>query len=115
MARIMVVDDEPQIVNLLDKFLTKKGHEVIKCYGGQEAMNLIHKKEAADLIILDHRMPVVDGSEVLKEARKVYGDMPVLMLSGSVGGRSKDLEINGFLAKPISLDQLLKKIQEILK
>ena len=67
MAKILIVDDEQNIVDILSEFLTKKGFQTIKCYNGKEAIEAINRGIPVDLIVLDHRMPGMDGAVVLKE------------------------------------------------
>lgn len=115
MQKIVVVDDEREIVNLLERFLIKEGFEVVKCYGGKEALDFINSEGTANLILLDRRMPEIDGIAVLKELERLNKGIPVIVLSGSGGGSAKNMKIDAFLEKPLNLDILLDKIKEVLK
>jgi len=117
MPKIMVVDDESEIVNLFNAFLTKHGFEVVKCLGGQRAIEVIDSEEfnTVDLILLDRKMPNVDGVEILNHLKSVSKKVPVIMLTGSLGGKVKDVEVDELLTKPLDLHEVLKKINKFVK
>ncbi|MGB2630611.1 MAG: response regulator [Candidatus Omnitrophota bacterium] len=116
MAKIMVVDDEREILSLLNVFLKKKGFEVVLCQGGKPAIIEVIKNNAEiDLVILDRRMPDVDGFVVLEEIRKIEKYIPVIMLAGSLGGDTKKIPVDDFLMKPIDLNKLLEKVEKYLR
>ncbi len=118
MRTILVVDDELHIVDLLDEFLTKEGFRVIKCNGGREALNVIKSDKPIDLTVLDSKMPEVDGFAILKEMDKTRSQTPVIILTGSIDWESRHGRtgnIKAVLTKPIDLDELLNKINEMLK
>ena len=117
MRTILVVDDELHIVDLLDEFLTKKGFQVIKCSGGKEALNVIKSDKPIDLMVLDSKMPDVDGLTVLEELDRIRSKIPTIILTGSIDWRIKHEQsrnARAVLIKPIILDKLLDKINEIL-
>ncbi len=81
-AKILIVDDEPKNVKLLEAFLIPGGHQVIKASNGEEALQQV-QQERPDLILLDVMMPMMDGYEVLKhlKADGRWRDVPVIMIS----------------------------------
>jgi len=81
-AKILIVDDEPKNVKLLEAFLIPGGHQVIKASNGEEALQQV-QQEKPDLILLDVMMPMMDGYEVLKhlKANGRWRDVPVIMIS----------------------------------
>lgn len=79
MARILVCDDERDIVRALKIYLTAAGYEVLEAYNGKEALDVVGENEV-DLIVLDVMMPVMDGIEAIMKLRENY-DMPVIFLS----------------------------------
>ena len=83
MRTILVVDDELQIVDLLDEALTNKSFQVIKCSSGKETLNVIKSDKSIDLMILDSKMPDIDGFTVLEEMDKIRSETPVIILTGS--------------------------------
>jgi len=110
--RILVVDDEVNIVKLLESRLTANGYTVITAYNGREALDKV-KQERADLIILDLMLPDIDGYEVLRLLRleEDYKEVPIIMLTGC--GQMNDIKkgIEGgavsYIAKPFKPNVLL--------
>ena len=86
MKKILVVDDEKPISDIVKFNLTKEGYEVSTAYDGEEALKMVPEVEP-DLIILDLMLPKIDGLEVCREVRKNY-DMPIIMVT------AKDSEID---------------------
>ncbi len=117
MAKILVVDDEARIVDLIEKYAVFAGHSVIKAYDGETAV--VHcKNKTIDLVILDVMMPLMDGFTACREIRK-FSDVPVLMLTAR--GEEYD-RINGFeigaddyLVKPFSPRELMLRVEAILR
>jgi CheY-like chemotaxis protein len=82
MKKILVVDDKPQIRDLVQAEFEDEGYSVILADGGREAMTkLAELKFAVDLVILDIKMPDVSGLEVLNQIKKQNKDLPVILLS----------------------------------
>lgn len=119
--RILVVDDEEEIAKLLEEFLNKKGYRVITALGGQKAIEIIKSQEYIDLMILDLKMPAVNGMDVLQELRRLNKQIPVVILSGSLDLQNfiddlKKINYNekNILYKPLDLFVLLKIIKNYL-
>ncbi|HDN85606.1 MAG TPA: response regulator [Candidatus Omnitrophica bacterium] len=120
MAKILVIDDEYQILDILERFLVKMGFQVITALGGEEGIKAIDSQDV-DLIILDMKMPKVTGIDVLKELRKKEKRMPVLILSGSLG-IVREVELlkelgytqEDIVTKPIDLFNLLERVRSKL-
>ncbi|MCD6228409.1 MAG: response regulator [Candidatus Omnitrophica bacterium] len=120
MAKILVIDDEYQILDILERFLVKMGFQVITALGGEEGIKAIDSQDV-DLIILDMKMPKVTGIDVLKELRKKEKKMPVLILSGSLG-IVREVELlkelgytqEDIVTKPIDLFNLLERVRSKL-
>ena len=115
--RILVVDDDPQIVSFLKRGLTYEGYTVDTASDGTEALARAREAEP-DLVILDIMMPGIDGLEVsrrLREASKV----PIIMLTakGTVTDRVKGLDsgADDYLVKPFAFDELLARIRAMLR
>ncbi|MDD5173600.1 MAG: response regulator [Candidatus Omnitrophota bacterium] len=119
-ARILLVDDEPAILLLLERLLDKKGFVVTVADGGRKALELIALGLKTDLMIIDKKMPDLDGPAVLQELAKQERTMPVILMTGSLGadalvtGLSWPHEIR-CLTKPASFDDLLAAICTMLK
>ena len=114
MTKILVIDDEQEILSLLNIFLTKKGFEVTTCPSGRQGLELVKSDDSINLVVLDRRMPDIDGKEVFEEIRKFKSSLPVIMLTGSLEDKAKAIGVNGFLMKPIDLNELLDKINNLI-
>ncbi|MFH1062171.1 MAG: response regulator [Candidatus Omnitrophota bacterium] len=122
MYKILAVDDEIAISSILDKFLTKCGYQVIVANGGEQAIKIISEHKDIDLMVLDIKMPGVSGVDVLHVLRKLNNNIPVIILSGSIGIQENVEILNDLgydeervLYKPIDLNELLMRIKQTLK
>jgi len=84
--RILVVDDDPQVLKLFTRILTRDGYEVHTVESGKQSLELLNKGERFDLMVLDLSMPAPDGFEVLKEVRAGQPGLRILVVSGFMGG-----------------------------
>ena len=120
MARILVVDDEKGITNIIKSLLSKEGHEVQIANEGTEAIKKIEAVNP-DLVILDVMMPGMNGYEVCAEIRRSasYNNLPVLMISGNNEPErelgTSEMEPTEYLSKPFDNAVLLTRIRELLK
>lgn len=101
MKKILVVDDEKPISDIVKFNLAKEGYEVFSAYDGEEALQKVEEIHP-DLILLDLMLPKIDGLEVAKEVRKTY-DMPIIMVT------AKDSEIDKVLGLEIGADDYVTK------
>ncbi|MBP3886397.1 MAG: response regulator transcription factor [Cellulosilyticum sp.] len=117
MYKILVVDDEKMIRELIKRYATFEGHEVFEACNGMEAVEKC-RKEFYDLIIMDVMMPELDGFSACSEIRKT-SDTPVIMLSarGEEYDRIHGFEIgvDDYVIKPFSPKELMMRIQAIMK
>src|ERR1700730_10940030 len=111
---VLIVDDDPDILQPLGLCLSTEGDRVLMAANGEEALELL-KSERPDVILLDLMMPVMDGWQFVAEmdARGQRG-APLLILSAdrAVQGHAGNLKASGHLAKPFDLDELLTKVQQ---
>ena len=121
MYKILVVDDEPRIAKVLEEFLVKSGFEVIKALGGEETIEILHSDIKIDLMVLDMKMPKVNGKDVLEEMRRINKKPPTIILTGSIdaGKYPVDLRSLGYagkdiLYKPVDLFALLDMVKKKL-
>jgi two-component system alkaline phosphatase synthesis response regulator PhoP len=118
MARVLVVDDEPEIVRGLSDNLTFEGYQVLAAGDGVSALALA-AREAPDLILLDIMMPPPNGWEVCRELRRRGIDVPIIMLSarGEEVDRVLGLELGAddYITKPFSLRELLVRVRAVLR
>ena len=118
MKKILIVDDEDDILHFLDLVLREKGYEVATATGGQEALTRA-QLERPDLILLDIMMPQMDGWEVLKLLRvdEETAAIPVAMLSARTEARDRVQGLQegavDYICKPFSLQELIGKIEAI--
>jgi two-component system KDP operon response regulator KdpE len=116
-AKILVVDDEPHMVMLVEANLRAAGYEVLSAADGQAALQLA-ELEQPDLIILDLMLPGLDGYEVCRRIRE-YSAVPVLMLTARSNEidlvRGFDVGADDYLVKPFAINELLVRVRAILK
>jgi YesN/AraC family two-component response regulator len=119
MARILIIDDDPQILDILGQTLKREGHEVVKAPDGKEGLNL-YRENPTDLVITDIIMPETEGIETIMELRRDFPDVKIIAISG--GGHiqaeeylylAKSLGVQRTFAKPIERDDLLKAVSEL--
>jgi two-component system response regulator MprA len=115
--RILVVDDDPEILGFLKRGLSYDGYEVDTAKDGSEALAKARDAEPA-LVVLDVMMPGIDGIEVSKRLRQASG-VPILMLTakGTVADRVAGLDsgADDYLVKPFAFDELLARIRALLR
>lgn len=115
-SKILIVDDEPDVVNLLSNYFELCGYNVLSAYDGEQALEKISQKP--DIILLDVNMPKLNGFEVCKKIRE-FVSCPILFLTANVEDIDK---INGFsvggddyITKPFSLDELGARVSAHLR
>ena len=119
MKKILVIDDEPQILLMISSRLKANGYAVLTAFSGEQGLKLA-KKECPDLIFLDHVMPEMDGDEVLARLEKDHAtkSIPVVMFTADIKrvkvGEYQLLGAEDCLFKPFLPEELLAKIQEVL-
>jgi DNA-binding response OmpR family regulator len=116
-ARILVADDEPRYVWAIRTNLEARGYEVLAAGDGQEAIELAAREEP-DLIILDIRMPNLDGYEACRRIRQ-FSTVPVIMLTAMAEDRDKvrglDTGADDYVTKPFSVEELLARVRAALR
>lgn len=118
MAKVLVIDDEPNIRTLLDTLLRHQGYEVLLADNGWKGLEL-YRREHPDAIVLDLKMPELDGITVLKQIRSVDLEQPVIILTGDSTAETerqvRALGVSEFLIKDSSLHLLGRVLQRLLK
>jgi DNA-binding response OmpR family regulator len=112
MARVLVVDDDPDLRMLIDMHVARLGHEVITACNGEEALELL-RKNGIDLLVVDNIMPKLTGVEVVAALRALprTSRLPVIMVS-ALGAGDADVDVN--LPKPFSLRVLAAHVERLL-
>jgi DNA-binding response OmpR family regulator len=118
--RILVVDDEPHIVRLVQVNLQREGYEVLTAYDGVEALEKV-AREKPDMVVLDVMMPRMNGFEVLKKlkADEATRDIPVIMLTAKAQDadvfRGWQSGVDSYLTKPFNPMELLTFVRRIFQ
>jgi len=115
---ILIVDDEKDLCTVLDNSLSQDGYRVLTAFNGKTALQLA-KKEEPDLVLLDIRMPGMDGIEVLRKIKKMKKKTIVIMFTayGTLETARKAMELGAYdyVTKPIDLFSLKSLLKEVLK
>ena len=116
--QVMLVDDEVEFLNTLTKRLRKRGVDIKGVESGEKALEAL-KEGHYDVIILDVRMPGMDGIEVLRKIKDGYPLTEVIMLTGhanvEVAVQGMELGAFDYLMKPMDIDELLYKVEDAFK
>ncbi len=120
MSKVLVVDDDREIRDLVSKLLQARGHSVVTAENGQLGVQSARESQP-DLIIMDLNMPVMDGfkATALLKSEATTKDVPVLILSAehADGNRDAIYEVgcDGFISKPIDIARLFTRLSEFLE
>lgn len=117
MARILVVDDEAQIVRVLEGYLNRAGYEVLTAYDGREALRMARQEEP-DLILLDLMLPELDGLDVCRILRRDT-NIPIIMLTARVEETDRiiglELGADDYVVKPFSPREVVARVRAVLR
>lgn len=115
MKRVLVVDDEPQLLRALQINLRAEGYSVTSAANGAEALHLAASRPP-DVLVLDLGLPDMDGAEVIRGIRG-WSDMPIVVLSARHGSTDKvealDAGADDYVTKPFGLDELLARLRAV--
>lgn len=117
MAKILVCDDDKEIVEAIDIYLTQEGHEVLKAYDGEEALKVL-KEQEVDLLVIDVMMPRLDGIRATLKIRE-ENNIPIIILSAKSEDADKILGLNvgadDYVTKPFNPLELVARVKSQLR
>jgi two-component system, OmpR family, KDP operon response regulator KdpE len=117
MTRVLIVDDEPQILRALRINLTARQYEVLTAVDGAQAL-AVARADRPDLVVLDLGLPDLDGVDVIHDLRS-WSPVPIVVLSGRVDSHDKvhalDAGADDYVTKPFSVDELLARIRAVTR
>jgi len=113
-TRVLIVEDDPQMLRALHLNLTARGYDVISAEDGTSALNQCARQEP-DVIVLDLGLPDIDGLDVIRAVRGGGSQVPIVVLSARVGSSDKvaalDLGADDFVTKPFDMNELLARLR----
>lgn len=116
--KILVVDDDKEIVELLDIYIKNEGYEPVSAYNGKEALTKLHTDPDIKLMILDIMMPEMDGMQVVREVRK-DSELPILMLSAKTDDMDKIKGLltgaDDYVTKPFNPLEIMARVKSLLR
>jgi len=119
--KVLCIEDEPEMIDLIKLILERKGFEVLGAVGGKEGLEVI-RREMPDLILLDLMMPEVDGWEVFRQMRadEQLKDIPVIVVTAKAQSIDKVLglhiaKVDDYVTKPFGPQELLKSVNKVLR
>lgn len=116
LAKILLVDDDPQVRRALRTTLTSAGYVVVEARTGEEALEEVQAEGAVDMVLLDLRMPGIGGLEACRRIRKIF-DVPILVISVLRSQEDKvqafDAGADDYLVKPFGIQELLSRIHAL--
>ncbi|HEU5395322.1 MAG TPA: response regulator, partial [Candidatus Methylomirabilis sp.] len=108
-ARILVVDDEPDMVETVARILTRLGHESVTATDGRAALEAL-ERDRPDLVLTDLRMPGMDGLTLIRQVKRIRAELPVIIITGfsteSSAIDAVNLGVAGYLTKPFRVPQV---------
>ncbi len=117
--KILVADDEPDVLKVIGFRLSSKGYEVILATNGQEALEKINEQKP-DLILLDYRMPYLNGFEVCQHVRenKSLKNIPIIIITAGLSTlTNEDIALvcaDAWISKPFDIEELFQTIEKLL-
>jgi DNA-binding NtrC family response regulator len=113
---VLLVDDEIPFVETMTRRLLKRGIRIVPAFSGQEALACLENNAAIQVVVLDIKMPGMDGLETLAEIKRHYPPLEVIILTGQAAIHTaiKGMRLGAFdyLTKPCELEELVKKIRQ---
>jgi len=111
--KILIVDDSPAVTDILSQLCEFLGHDVLCAEDGRQGLSVIRAETDIDMVFTDYKMPIMDGVEMAKRIKAKHPNLPVVLITGSVGVADSELELGGFDAvvqKPFELKAIGESI-----
>lgn len=119
MKKILVIDDDPSVLDTYKKLLTRCGYETMTAGNASEVLGDLEKFQGAELIIMDYKMPLIDGLSLLAELKKKGFLSKVILISAyltdDIERRAKFLGVERIFRKPVDISKLKESIKEALR
>ena len=118
--KILIVDDDPDILDVLEITLSGENYEILKAYDGEQALGII-KSKPLDLVLLDYKMPKKDGRQVCIEVKKdlLLRQLPIILITGKgeIDDKVKGIDAGAddYIVKPFNPDELLARVRMVLR
>ena len=119
--RVVCIEDEPEMIDLIKLILSRKGFEVLGANGGEKGLKLI-RENLPDLILLDLMVPEMDGWQVYQQlkADEATKEIPVIVVTAKAQNIDKVLglhiaKVDDYIPKPFSLQELIDRVEDVLK
>ncbi|WP_124057779.1 response regulator transcription factor [Vaginisenegalia massiliensis] len=117
--RVLIVDDDREIVELLNIYLKNEGYEVVKAYNGQQAMDYLENDEEIQLVIIDIMMPKINGLEVVEQLRAQNHGIPVIIISAKASDNDKIQGLisgaDDYVSKPFNPLEVIARVKSLLR
>ncbi|WP_226666358.1 response regulator transcription factor [Metabacillus litoralis] len=114
---ILIVDDQPEIAELLKLYLEKEGFQIVEAYDGSQAIEILHKQQI-DLLLVDLMMPIIDGYQLIKKVRETL-ELPIIIISAKNEDYDKILGLglgaDDFVQKPFNPLEVVARVQALLR
>jgi DNA-binding NtrC family response regulator len=115
-TKVLLVDDEAPFVQTMKKRLARRDLSIVTAYGGCEAMEVLQKENPVDVVILDVKMPGMDGMDTLRQIKLEYPEVEVILLTGhaTMEAAIEGMKLGAFdyVMKPCSIEDVLVKVRE---
>jgi len=118
--KVVYIEDEPEMIDLVRLILSRKGYEVIGANGGREGLDTIRQK-LPDLVLLDLMMPDMDGWDVYQQMKSVEAtrDIPVIVITAKAQSIDKVLglhiaKVDDYISKPFSPQELVESVEKVI-
>ncbi len=118
MAKLLIVDDDLDLIDMLSNYFLLKGYEIYTAYDGKEALSKLRTTNDIDLLLLDIMMPVMDGMQVVKELRK-ESQIPIIMLTAKTTDMDKIKGLvagaDDYVTKPFNPLEVMARVKSLLR